>query len=48
LEPASESPIDRTDINAHLLALMDIKADVRRIRVLLEEDDVGGETEEDS
>ena len=32
------------DINAHLLALMDIKAD----EAILEEDDVGGEAEEDS
>ena len=48
VEPASEPLIDRGDVNAHLLALMDIKADVRRIRILLEEDDVGGEAEEDS
>jgi hypothetical protein len=35
-------------VNAHLLALMDVEADVRRIRLLLEEVDVGGEAEEDS
>jgi hypothetical protein len=31
-----------------ILALLDIRSDVARVRNLLEDDDVGGEVEEDS
>jgi hypothetical protein len=49
VQPSPQPLIERADVNAHLLALMDIRAEVTRIRIMLEEDeDVGGETEEDS
>jgi hypothetical protein len=48
MEGAPEPVIERADVNAHLLALLDIRAEVARIRTLLEENDVGGEEEEGS